>query len=139
MRFVDRGLAVSNRASITSGGLGGCRAPQKFPEPTPTPQKLFVGACFFDAFAGEPTTASSCQSGLIKLLSEAGRLCRDCVAITRAKTTISSRSFAPNSKREDHVVLLSAYLSLTEVFREYLPNTVHRQPIAELSGKPFDC
>jgi hypothetical protein len=110
------GLAVSNRASITSGGLGGGRAPQKFPEPTQPHKNFSVGACFFEAFAGEPTTASSCQSGLIKLLLEAGRLWRDCITITRAKMTISSRSFAPNSKREDHVVLLS----LAEVFREYL-------------------
>jgi hypothetical protein len=85
-----------------------------------SPQKVFVRTRFFEALPvsrqlphpANQASPSSCRR------PQADHLLRDCITVTRAKTTISSKSLAPISKRENHVVLLSGHLSLTEVFRE---------------------
>jgi hypothetical protein len=128
MPFVGRGLAASNRAGITSGGLGGRRAPQIFFPGLTHPHTKGL-PCFLKVLPvsrhlphpANQASSSSCQR------PQAGSLLRDCITVTRAKTTISSRSFAPNSKRENHVILLSAYLSFPRIPR-LQPNAVHRQP-----------
>jgi hypothetical protein len=74
-------------------------------------------------------SSSSCQRLTVLL--------RDWMTVTPAKTIISSRSFAPSSKREDHVVL-SACLSSTEGLPR-IPQASCETPctdslIVELSG-----
>jgi hypothetical protein len=114
--------------------------PRKIPGLTHPPQKVFVGALFLRGTAGEPTLALILPIRPHQALVGGLRLAVCCVTvstITRSMTAIPSRSFAPNSKRENHVVLLSVYLSLAEVFREYpasCQTSCTDSLIVELSG-----
>ena len=122
---------MSNRGHITSGGLGGRRAPQKFLDliqPHKNFSKLLPVSrhCLILPIRPRP---NSCQRPAV---------CGVTASLSREERRPSLPGRLRQIRREkDYVVFLSAYLSLTDVFREYLtipPNAVHRQPIVELSG-----
>ena len=99
-----------------------------------SPTKSFVANPFLRSIAGEPTVASSCQSGFTKLLSrpQADHLLRDRITVARAKMTISSKSFAPNSEREREscrpfICIFIIDRGLPRI-PSILPNAVYRQP-----------
>jgi hypothetical protein len=132
-------LPSPNRAGNTSGGLGGRHAPQNSWADT-SPTKSFCRSLFLRGTAGEPTLALILPIRPHQALVGGLRLavcCATVSTITRSMTAIPSRSFAPNSKRENHVVLLSVYSSLAEVFRKYpasCQTSCTDSLIVELSG-----
>lgn len=130
-------LPSPNRAGNTSGGLGGRHAPQNSWADT-SPTKGFCRSLFLRGTAGEPTLALILPIRPHQALVRGpGRLLRDCINYHAINDGHPFQVVCANSKRENHVVLLSVYLSLAEVFREYpasCQTSCTDSLIVELSG-----